>query len=124
MHICKCVCMYVCMYVCVYVCMYVHAVLRFFLVLSFLNVFVFVFVFVVGWVESKIVKRLVNAKQDTKQPSLVVLFVRLEGGNYCCLGRVQWVAIDVASSPIKIKWELLDFDQFSHLPHFKEIVSC
>lgn len=52
----------------------------------------------------------------------VVLFVRVEGENYCCLGRLQWVAIDLLSSPVKIKWELTDYDLFSNTPHFKRVL--
>jgi hypothetical protein len=52
----------------------------------------------------------------------VLLFVRLEGENYCCLGRVRWVAVDLLGSPIKVKWELADFDSFQHTQHFKSIL--
>ena len=81
-------------------------------------------------VDSKIAKRIAYARkpeEDSKaalasRAETVVLFVRLEGENYCCLGRLQWVAIDLLSSPIKVKWELTDYDTFAHTPHFKRVL--
>mmetsp|Transcript_10631 Transcript_10631/g.17892 ORF Transcript_10631/g.17892 Transcript_10631/m.17892 type:complete len:383 (+) Transcript_10631:63-1211(+) len=55
-------------------------------------------------------------------PEVVVLFVRLEGGNYCCLGRVGWVACDLATHPVLFKWELLDWHHFHASDHFQEIL--
>lgn len=80
--------------------------------------------------ESKIVKRIANARKpdaDSKavpnnRAETVILFVRLEGENYCCLGRLQWVAIDLLSSPVKVKWELIDYDTFVHTEHFKRVL--
>ncbi len=64
-----------------------------------------------------------SANTSTRaSPEKVLLFVRLEGENYCCLGRVRWVAADVLCSPVKLKWELTDFDAFSETPHFQKIL--
>lgn len=53
----------------------------------------------------------------------MVLFVRIEGENYCCLGRLQWVAIDLLASPVKVKWELMDYDLFCNDAHFKRLLA-
>lgn len=80
--------------------------------------------------DSKIIQRMARAakpdvdskdqKSDSKET--VVLFVRIEGENYCCLGRLQWVAIDLLSRPVKIKWELIDYDVFCDSSHFKRVL--
>jgi hypothetical protein len=75
--------------------------------------------------DSAIVKRLLRASSAGAghgAQEQVLLFVRLEGENYCCLGRVRWVAVDVLCSPIKVKWELVDFDSFRQRPHFKAVL--
>jgi hypothetical protein len=53
----------------------------------------------------------------------ILLFVRLENENYCCLGEVAYVAIDLEQSPIKIKWELKHFDQISSEEYFQRMLS-
>lgn len=65
-------------------------------------------------------KKSVLTAKNSKET--VVLFVRVEGENYCCLGSLQWVAIDLLSSPVKIKWELMDYDLFCNSPHFKRVL--
>ena len=83
--------------------------------------------------ESKIIQRMVRADKASQNADIkvsnrhsgetIILFVRVEGENYCCLGRLKWVAIDLLSSPVKIKWELLDYDLFCNSPHFKRVLS-
>jgi hypothetical protein len=71
-----------------------------------------------------------NVKEETNSSSSpnsdhhrVLLFVRLENENYCCLGEIAYVAIDLEQSPIKIKWELKHFDQVSSEEYFQRMLS-
>jgi hypothetical protein len=78
------------------------------------------------------VQRLLRAKRgDTVPPwsareavDTVLLFARLEGEGYCCLGRVRWVAADLQSQPVRFKWELLDYAGFKEAPQFKRILQA
>jgi len=93
--------------------------------------------FALCWVDSHVIQRIARAakvetikSEDNKQsPSAdtdtetVVLFVRIEGENYWCLGRLQWVAIDLLASPVKVKWELMDYDLFCNDAHFKRLLA-
>lgn len=65
-----------------------------------------------------------RARQGTTfdQRDTVVLFARIEGENYCCLGRLQWVAIELTTSPVQFKWALVDYDQFCDTPHFQRVL--
>ena len=70
--------------------------------------------------ETSNVKKKAPKQSPAHQP--VLLFTRLEKECYCCLGRLEWVAVDVQSSPVKFKWELVDFDEFCGKPHFQRIL--
>lgn len=52
----------------------------------------------------------------------VILFVRFEGGNYICLGSLKFVAYDLDSTPVRVKWRLVDIDKFKHDPLFLEVL--
>lgn len=52
----------------------------------------------------------------------VLLFARLEGEGYCCLGRVLWVAADLHAQPVKFKWELMDYAAFQGSPQFQRML--
>jgi hypothetical protein len=52
----------------------------------------------------------------------VLLFVRLENENYCCLGEVRYVAVDMGVSPIQIKWELVQHEKIRGLDYFQRIL--
>jgi hypothetical protein len=54
--------------------------------------------------------------------NLPLLFVRLENENYCCLGDLKYVAVDLDSSPIKMKWELNCFEKLRHTEYFQRIL--
>lgn len=53
----------------------------------------------------------------------VLLFVRHEGDGYACLGRCKYVAMNLQSHPIEIKWHLNDFETLKMKPYFQELVS-
>jgi len=97
--------------------------------------------------DSKVIRRLAQVRQQTegensssaytqqKQEATgaaagaeagaeVLLFVRLEGEPYCCLGRVRWVGADLLVRPPQFKWWLQDFPRFQHSPHFKRILQA
>ena len=52
----------------------------------------------------------------------ILLFVRLEGEGYACLGRCQYVAVDLTTHPITIKWNLSDHEQLRHTKYFQQIL--
>jgi hypothetical protein len=54
--------------------------------------------------------------------NLPLLFVRMENENYCCLGDLKYVAVDLDSSPIKIKWELNCFEKLRYTEYFQRIL--
>ena len=54
----------------------------------------------------------------------VILFARIEGEEYSCLGRVKYVALDLEASPIVIKWEFLDYDKAIKEDYFKDILKA
>ena len=58
------------------------------------------------------------------QKDSVLLFVRIEGEPYCCLGRLVYVGVDLTCSPIAMKWELKDFDKFEHKDYFGNILKA
>ncbi len=77
------------------------------------------------------VKRLVEAgKADSDISSAsdstdqVILFARIEGEEYSCLGRVTYVALDLEASPIVVKWQFLDYDVAIKEEYFKDILKA
>jgi len=93
------------------------------------------------FLESKIVVRLLKASKkrnnslsastegclesaDSKDQDRVLLFVRIEGENYACLGRVQHIAVDLTVAPIQIKWELMDFEQINKVEYFQTVLAA
>jgi len=76
--------------------------------------------------DSKVIKRLVAMQAATviegTTGDCCLLFVRFEGAPYACLGRLRWIGVDLLSSPVKIKWELLDYDRFYSSGHFQSIL--
>lgn len=70
---------------------------------------------------SKSEKKSRNVERDSSHEP-VLLFTRFDKECYCCLGRLEWVAVDVESHPVKFKWELMDFDKYYHTPHFQRIL--
>ena len=90
--------------------------------------------------ESDVVKRLVSAGGHKKDGAVVddatdrgtggggggddvddvvVLFVRLEGESYTCLGRLAHVSYALDKHPIEFEWELLDYDRMKNGDEFK-----
>jgi hypothetical protein len=75
------------------------------------------------------VKRLLAAGSRNDDPTAatnrddsVVLFVRIEGENYCCLGHVSHVSYDLKSQPVEFEWELLDFEKLRGSETFKRML--
>ena len=70
-------------------------------------------------------KQISNVIESTiNQSENILLFVRLEGQNYCSLGRLSYVAYDLDSSPVKIKWKLLDYDKLVTCSYFQNILKA
>lgn len=53
---------------------------------------------------------------------IIILIVRMEGEGYACLGRCQYVAVDLDKSPIEIKWRLQDHDKLCEKEYFRRIL--
>lgn len=51
----------------------------------------------------------------------IILFVRIEGESYACMGRVAYISFNVDIQPIEFEWELLDYQQIKEKPLFKRI---
>jgi hypothetical protein len=73
-------------------------------------------------VESDVIQRLLRCKFDEKTADNVVLFVRLEGENYACLGRLAWESCDVDTFPVTFTWRLLDFDDIHGTSYFQTLL--
>jgi hypothetical protein len=58
----------------------------------------------------------------------VILFVRMEQCNYCCLGQVKFIAMNLTVHPIQIKWQLVDYDRIMQnqlsRDYFNEILAA
>lgn len=52
----------------------------------------------------------------------VLLFVRVEGESYSCLGRLKYVGFDLSTSPVKIQWRLTDHHRFAGTEEFERIL--
>jgi hypothetical protein len=52
----------------------------------------------------------------------ILLFCRLTGEPYVFLGRVRPHKSDVSRHPIRVVWDLVDFERMKDTPGFKEIV--
>ena len=63
--------------------------------------------------ESRLARRLLSTD------AVVLLFVRVDGGNYLSLGRVQPRSCDVSLEPLAVTWELVDFDDLRESKHFQ-----
>ena len=65
-----------------------------------------------------------NDKESSSfgQSDQIILFVRIEGENYSCLGRVGYISYNLNTSPIEFEWELLDFDKIKNHETFKRIL--
>jgi hypothetical protein len=54
--------------------------------------------------------------------NLILLFVRLEGEPYCCLGPVKAEKYDIDTHPVAFTWELLLWDKLQNRSNFKRIL--
>jgi hypothetical protein len=64
------------------------------------------------------------SSESTASKDEILLFVRIEGENYACIGRVKHIAVDLTTSPIRIKWELIDFDRISKMEYFRTLLAA
>ena len=71
--------------------------------------------------ETPVVRRLL-ACTDSGCASPVVLFIREEGCAYVFAGRLRCAQYYPASSPLKLIWELLDYDALQAQPDFVRLV--
>lgn len=53
----------------------------------------------------------------------IILFVRLEGENYTCLGHVAHISYNLENHPIEFEWELLDYKSVVNTEYFKRILA-
>ena len=74
--------------------------------------------------ESDVVKRLITAGNVKTENDSVILFVRLEGESYACLGRCAHRSYVLDKHPIEFEWELLDYDRMKDSSHFKRYLNC
>jgi hypothetical protein len=65
-----------------------------------------------------------NNQNQEENPHTVLLFVRLEGEGYACLGRVEYVAANLETSPIEIKWRLRDYSKLYQLEYFQNLLKA
>jgi hypothetical protein len=73
--------------------------------------------------ESEVIKRLIKLGQNSyKGDDQIILFVRKEGENYVCLGRLVHVDYNLDVSPVTFRWQLLDYDSLKSIDYFKSIV--
>jgi len=75
--------------------------------------------------DSEITKRLLaygNPQKDPKHPESIVLFVRLRGESYCCLGRLEHREYNLTKHPIAFTWVLRDFDTLKEKRDFLDIL--
>jgi hypothetical protein len=52
----------------------------------------------------------------------IILFVRIEGENYACLGCVAHISHNLRTQPVEFEWELLDYEEIKNKPDFKRIM--
>jgi hypothetical protein len=67
-----------------------------------------------------------NKKEETTligdcERDQIVLFVRIDGMNYCCLGRLAYIAFNLHTQPIEFEWELLDYERIKDSVLFKQM---
>lgn len=59
---------------------------------------------------------------DDVSSDKIILFVRIEGENYSCLGRVAHISHNLHTQPVEFEWELLDFEKIKGKSAFKRIM--
>ena len=63
----------------------------------------------------------IDCKGSSVSADSIVLFVRIEGENYSCMGRVAYISHNLTTQPIEFEWELLDYQKVKEKPLFKRI---
>lgn len=77
--------------------------------------------------ESDIIKRLISLGKKSDTPTTpvsdsILLFARLQGESYCCLGRLSHAKYDLKSHPVSFLWSLQDFDKIKSTKDFKDLL--
>lgn len=65
--------------------------------------------------ESRLARRLLS------MDAVVLLFVRVDAGNYISLGRVRPRSCDVSLEPLAVTWELIDYEALRDSTHFQGV---
>lgn len=74
--------------------------------------------------ESEVIKRLIKIGQFSyKGDDQIILFVRKEGENYVCLGKLAHVDYNLDKSPVTFRWQLLNYDSLKNIEYFKSIIN-
>ena len=60
--------------------------------------------------------------EESGDSDSIVLFVRIEGENYSCMGRVAYISHNLSTQPIEFEWELLDYQIVKEKTLFKRIL--
>jgi hypothetical protein len=72
--------------------------------------FIVIFLLVNCYVDSLSFKRMI-AVNDDNSSDLIILFIRIHGCSYICLGRLTCLSYDVSRMPVRITWGLRDYDK-------------
>lgn len=70
----------------------------------------------------RLLKSGVNSSKSKDADDNTILFVRLEGGNYICLGRLAVAGYNLSASPVSIQWELLDYESLKASQVFRDVL--
>lgn len=52
----------------------------------------------------------------------VILFARIEGENYCCLGRLLYASYNLKRQPVEFEWELQDYEMLRKSETFQRMI--
>lgn len=78
-------------------------------------------------IDSPITLRMLKAgdmSNRIKSEDAILLFVRMEGENYCCLGKVGIVGYNLSAHPVQMQLELLNYESICELDQFKLILKA
>ena len=67
-------------------------------------------------------KNVIQTNTSKNDKNKIILFVRIEGENYSCLGQVAYISYDLKTQPIEFEWELLDFEKIKNMETFRRIL--
>ena len=76
-------------------------------------------------IDTRVIQRMIsngNIKSDSSEDK-IILFVRLEGEPYACLGPLKYKSYNINHAPVIFLWEILYYDQLQSMEYFKNIVN-